>query len=232
MKPIKSCLLMFLLVLSQGAVASQSHSLDDWAAPDEIAAELGFPRTEVVSLKTLASLEDIRRVEGLDLTRDYPLIIVINKSATGPGAQTVRVIENGRTTYEWKTSTGRERMEKAKSGRQYFSTTPTGWFYPYYIVRNHYSNTWQVNMEFSVFFNGGIAVHATTPDLYYLLGKRASGGCVRLRHEGAEYLYSRILQLGKGLVPVVRRNGSIARNWRGHVIREYNYKTLIIVEGT
>lgn len=232
MKHFKSCLLMFLFVFSHGAVASQSQPLDDLASPDEIAGELGLPRTEFLSLTTFASLEDIRRVEGLDLTRDYPLIIVINKNVNGPGAQTVRVIENGRQTYEWKTSTGRERMEKAKSGREYFSTTPAGWFYPYYIVRNHYSNTWQVNMEFSVFFNGGIALHATTPDLYYLLGKRASGGCVRLRRENAEYLYARILQLGKGLVPVVRRNGSIARNWRGQVIREYNYKTLIIVEGT
>lgn len=194
------------------------------------AEETGFPRTE--NPQNIISMMDQLALEGLDVTREFPIVVVANKSAYGYGAQTMRVIENGYQTYSWKISTGREQWETSKSGRQYFTTTPPGWFYPYRLVRNHYSETWQTNMEFSVFFNGGVAVHATTPGYYSQLGRRASGGCVRLHRDHAQYLYGRIVQEGKGLVPVIRPNGSVARDYRGNIIRAVKYRTLIVVEGT
>ncbi|MNL70470.1 L,D-transpeptidase catalytic domain [compost metagenome] len=45
-------------------------------------------------------------------------------------------------------------------------------------------------MEFAIFFNGGIALHAAHPELYKYLGRRASGGCVRQHYQDAEYLYN------------------------------------------
>ena len=86
-------------------------------------------------------------------------------------------------------------------------------------------------MEFSVFFNGGVALHAANSAHNSQLGRRASGGCVRLHRDNAKYIYERIVQEGKGLVPVIRSNGTVARDWRGNVIRAVKYRTLIVVEG-
>ncbi|CAE80781.1 L,D-transpeptidase [Bdellovibrio bacteriovorus] len=225
---MKSFILSFVLVLSVNAMA-EPEPLDDLMTPDEIAAEAGFPRTEMNT--DVLSLRDFDSIESLNVTREFPIVLVANKNAYGYEAQTMRVIQNGSHTHTWKISTGREQWETSKSGRQYFTTTPPGWFYPYSIVRNHYSQTWQTNMEFSVFFNGGIALHAANSAHNYQLGRRASGGCVRLHRDNAKYIYERIVQEGKGLVPVIRPNGSVARDWRGNVIRAVKYRTLIVVEG-
>ncbi|WP_374033806.1 L,D-transpeptidase [Bdellovibrio bacteriovorus] len=225
---MKSIILSFVLCLSVNAKA-EIQNLDDLMTPDEIAAEAGFPRTEMST--EVLSLRDFDSIESLNVTREFPIVLIANKNASGYEAQTMRVIQSGVHTHTWKISTGREQWETSKSGRQYFTTTPPGWFYPYSIVRNHYSQTWQTNMEFSVFFNGGVALHAANSAHNSQLGRRASGGCVRLHRDNAKYIYERIVQEGKGLVPVIRPNGTVARDWRGNVIRAVKYRTLIVVEG-
>lgn len=224
-----------LLFFSQIAFANtdlnsiSEQALDDLMSPDEIAAEAGFPRTEMQNVLRFNSAEEIAHIEGIDVYKSFPFVVVINKREAGLGAQRMSVYENGVKTQEWKVSTGRERWERAKSGRRYFSVTPLGWYYPKTIKRVHWSNTWEAKMEFSVFFNGGVALHATTPDHYKELGVRASGGCVRMEYKNAEYVYNKILAEGKGLVPSIRRDGSIQRDRRGNPRYITNWKTLIAV---
>jgi hypothetical protein len=232
---VKSLSLSYLAIFlfSQLAQANSnlesSAGLDDLMSPDEIASEAGFPRTEMQNAMRFNSADEIARIEGIDLYQSFPLVLVVNKNIAGLGSQRISVYENGVKTQEWKVSTGRERWELAKSGRRYFSVTPLGWYYPKSIVRTHWSNTWDAKMEFAVFFNGGVALHATTPDHYKELGARASGGCVRMEYKNAEYVYNKILAEGKGLVPSVRRDGSIQRDRRGNPQYINNWKTLIAV---
>ena len=233
---MRSIFLSFLTTVfffSQFALADSklesSTPLDDLMSPDEIANEAGFPRTEMQDPSAIKTVDDIARIEGVDIYSAYPLVLVINKRDRGFGAQRISVYEKGVKTQEWMVSTGRERWEIAKSGRRYFSVTPLGWYYPQTIKRMHWSNTWEAKMEFAVFFNGGVAVHATTPDHYSELGMRASGGCVRLEYKNAEYVYNRILAEGRGLVPSVRRDGSMQRDRRGIPQYTTNWKTLIAV---
>lgn len=202
--------------------------LDDLMTPDEIAEEAGFPRTEYPA--HVLSVDDVYNIEGVSIFQEYPLVVVVNKKNFGYGAQTAKIFENGELTMEWKVSTGREQWEVSKSGRFYFTKTPLGYFYPYSLNRKHWSGTWHALMEYSVFFNGGVALHATTPDHYPTLGQRASGGCVRLHKQNAQYLFERISEIGKGLVPIIKRNGTLARDRRGRIIRGIRWNTLIVVE--
>ncbi|WP_374029130.1 L,D-transpeptidase [Bdellovibrio bacteriovorus] len=230
MKKIVLSFVLFVSFLSSAyATEGEYTPMDDIMAPDEIAEELGLPRTEADDISVL-NVEDVANTEAVDLLRSFPIVIVINKKAWGPGAQRMRVYQNGYLTHEWAVSTGRERWERARSGRTYFSVTPVGYFYPRELVRDHWSHTWQTSMEYSVFFNGGIATHATTPSHYKELGSRASGGCVRLQKEHAQYLYTRIKEEGRGLVPLVKRNGMISRDRYGRAMRAVKWRTLIVVE--
>jgi hypothetical protein len=132
--------------------------------------------------------------------------------------------------YVWPVSTGRERNEVAKSGRHYFSSTPTGFYYPFDLVRKHWSKTWEAWMEWSIFFNGGIAIHATTPNHYPALGKRDSGGCVRLRRENALTLWTLLEQAGKAPVPSMQLSGIVKRKKNGDIVMKNTYPFLIVVE--
>ncbi len=203
--------------------------LDDLMTPDELAQEIGAPRTEMN--RPVINPETIAAQDGIDVFREYAIVITVNKSARGPGAQQMTVVENGIQTAVWPVSTGREQYERAKSGRWYWTTTPAGTFSPYSLIRDHYSHTWKAHMEYAAFFNGGIAIHATTPDHYRQLGKRASGGCVRLYKPNAQIIYEKIKAQGRALVPLFNRDGRVARDVNGNPIHVMGWNTLIIVEG-
>lgn len=230
-KVFASVLIFFASLAVSAQERSESIPLDDLMTPDEIAEESGFPRTDYSQVE-VGSIQELRNIQGIDVTREYPLVLFINKDSSGAHSQKIKIIENGVHVDTWKVSTGRERREVAKSGKRYFSATPVGWFTPYSLRRNHYSRTWKAPMPFSVFFNGGIALHATTRGHYRELGRRASGGCVRLTRDNAEILFEKVSKAGQGLVPVVRRNGSVARDASGNVIREVKWRTLIVVQQT
>ncbi|MGZ3769385.1 MAG: L,D-transpeptidase [Bdellovibrio sp.] len=229
---MKTLVLPFIFLtfmnINANAVETSKVALDDLMTPDEIAEEAGFPRTEYPDV--VVTHENILESTSMNILMEYPIVVIVNKSASGYGAQTAQVYENGTLTNEWKVSTGREKWEVSKSGRFYLTTTPKGYFYPYTLIKDHWSQTWEANMEFSVFFNGGIAIHATVPANYEHLGTRASGGCVRLNRDNAQYLFERVSQVGKGLVPVIHKNGKVARDRRGRIIRAVKWKTLIVVE--
>jgi hypothetical protein len=81
-----------------------------------------------------------------------------------------------------------------------------------------------VNLNYVVFFVGGVALHATEPEFYSKLGSRASGGCVRLTQEDAKTVYDWITELP------VRRVRSISRDGLLLSQTELNRDVLIVVE--
>jgi lipoprotein-anchoring transpeptidase ErfK/SrfK len=179
MKNIGSLILILGLTLTSSTYASERMSTAADAAFD---ADNAFDVVESIDADT----ETLLSAKPEDLTR-AKVVAVINKSNVGSEAQTMKVYVDGQLTDTFQTSTGREKHETTASGRKTFTTTPVGYFRPYLLERNHWSNAWKANMPYTVFFNGGIAVHATTPSHYKALGKRDSGGCSRLHPDNARF---------------------------------------------
>jgi len=90
------------------------------------------------------------------------------------------VTERGEVKAVWPISSGR-------AG----TPTKTGTFRPQWASRMWYSRQYDMApMPHAVFFNGGIAFHATQAT--HLLGRPASHGCVRLAPQNARTLYGLI----------------------------------------
>lgn len=98
--------------------------------------------------------------------------------------QQMVVTANGKTVHTWAISSGAEGYE-----------TPTGSFRPSRTEEMWYSTQYDdAPMPHSVFFNGGIATHATNSTRR--LGSPASHGCVRLAPRNAERFYDLVHQHG------------------------------------
>jgi hypothetical protein len=176
---------------------------------DSTATERGF----------YSSPEDIHRAK---------VVIIINKASAGSTAQLMRVYVDGELTYEWKVSTGREKVEKAKSGRVYLTTTPVGYFRPTRLVANYHSNTWKADMPHAVFFIGGVAIHASTH--IEQLGQRASGGCVRLSPKNARTFFNLVQKMKIENIDRISKNGTDVKDQKGNLLKTANRDVLIIVE--
>lgn len=236
------------------AFAGQTLPLDELASPSEIWQEiqeqedsnfadlsdfyqpLGFfdflrPQPPEPPMKEWNAVlpEESLEMYGFDWVSAYDFVLVINKSAVGPTAQTAKAYSRGELFGTFKVSTGRETNEKSKSGKRYFSNTPTGWFHPTWLSRNHVSKTWEASMPFAVFFNGGIATHAALPAYFDKLGSRASGGCVRFHPSQAEWIFNQIQKAGKGLVPEFTKTGQPVLDSNGNQKYSQNWRSLIIV---
>lgn len=217
----------------QAPVVAETESLLDVASPEEVAAELGLESPDLMAQETNffpMSIEQHNKTAQIDLRQHFPVVVVVNKATRGPSAQTAKVYYRGTLAHTFKVSTGREKDELAKSGRTYFSVTPVGAYAPTRTFEKYWSNTWKAWMDYSVFFVGGIALHATTPDHYKELGTRASGGCVRFERKNAKIVYDMILGAGQGDVPVFTRDGKIAKDLWGNVKTQKSWNTIIIVE--
>jgi len=131
----------------------------------------------------------------------FDLYLYVSKAARGLWAQRMFVFRKDETNtlvFEetFAVSTGRERHE------QYFTWTPPGIFAldPNRFYRITYSAKWRnAAMPWAMFLDysyrtkmSGVALHAATRGLVKNLGKRASGGCVRLPPDRAESLFGRI----------------------------------------
>lgn len=218
--------LLLLVSTLPAAAAETSPQLDDLLTPEEIAAELGLTEPTLSNSPQIEpfSPEQVYEAYGVDVYREFPVVIYVSKVS-----QTATVYQNGQRVNYFLISTGREQWETSKSGRQYFTGTPAGWFSPQRYVQKHWSNTWQAMMEFAIFFNGGIAVHATTPDHYKELGTKASGGCVRAHRDQAAWFWNLSLANRKANVPYFTTQGQILRNADGSIKRRMASGTLVIV---
>lgn len=160
----------------------------------------------------------------------FPVVIWINKSSSGETPQTIRIYDQGKKVFEDRVSTGREKWELTPNGTKYFSSTSTGYYVPYWLDKNHVSNLWNTPMPWAVFFDGGIAIHQVPKGADGKLGSRASGGCVRVKGDVAQYIYQLIEYYGRGTYPLFSSSGNIRLDQNGRPTMKQGYRALIIVE--
>ncbi len=100
-------------------------------------------------------------------------------------SQTMTVRVDGAKRFVWRISSGKDGF-----------LTPRGSFRPHSVEVMHYSKKYQnAPMPYSVFFNGGIAIHGTGAT--WKLGQPASHGCVRLSVNNARRFHDLVKQHGK-----------------------------------
>ncbi|KYG68793.1 hypothetical protein AZI87_06070 [Bdellovibrio bacteriovorus] len=190
---------------------------------------------------------------GETYLNQYTNVIVINKAASGPMAQSLRLYTNRQLMLKTKVSTGREDLEyitpiRGVINKIFKGSTESHWRHTtrgFYTIKrvenaNYRSGESKFKMPYAMFFNEkrGLAVHQVPPDLSggeaageAMLGKRASSGCVRVHKNHIYTIYSSVLAADKGQVPVLdTRSGRPLVDKYGEVRYERGYKTIVIVE--
>jgi lipoprotein-anchoring transpeptidase ErfK/SrfK len=100
-------------------------------------------------------------------------------------SQTMNVKVNGRHYASWKISSGRKGYR-----------TPTGTWRAKWTTKMHYSRKYDSSpMPYSVFYNGGYAVHGT--NYVSRLGRPASHGCIRLHTSNARQFHNLVNKYGR-----------------------------------
>lgn len=108
--------------------------------------------------------------------------------------QTMTVSMDGQVIHRWAVSTAR---------RGY--VTPRGSWRPKRLERMWYSSKYDDSpMPYSVFYDGGYAIHGTGS--VRQLGRPASHGCVRLRVGNAAMFYSLVQEVGPRNTRIVVTN--------------------------
>jgi hypothetical protein len=163
---------------------------------------------------------------------EFHYVIVVNKANEGSEAQTINVYEYGQKIITSKVSTGRDQFERKgehNSKRDSWTVTPTGFYTPSFLSKDHRSSayggifskiTGGTKMPFAVFFNGDIALHQAPKGTEGDLGEKASGGCIRLSKEVAEEIFNRINEVKSARLPDFKVDGTIALDANG----KYGYK--------
>jgi lipoprotein-anchoring transpeptidase ErfK/SrfK len=187
-----------------------------------------------------------------DIESYFDLFMYVSKANQGPMGQRMFVFErdqNGQVVpySEWRVSTGREQWEM-RNGRRGFTGTPEGVFRldPDRFHVEYYSRTYDnAPMPYAMFFdmrrNGyptGLAIHAAaSASKIARLGRRDSGGCVRLSPKNAKELFYKIKNTTAGMVPIFAeqrgstdRWGKVARDGNGNIRLTEGYKALLMVE--
>lgn len=145
------------------------------------------------------------------------LVIVVNKAQKGTAvdAQTIEAFVDGELLVRTSVSTAKEidvhagPSKNYPEGRTYRAHTPTGSFHITSRDIDHVSNTWQdARMPFAQFFIGGIALHATVPEHFAMIGTRDSGGCVRMLPKDAKYMWQLVDYAGVAQTLIIVYDGS------------------------
>jgi hypothetical protein len=112
-----------------------------------------------------------------------PVVVTLNADVNLT-TQQMTVSSGGKVLHVWPISSGRQGYE-----------TPRGTFRPQWAAKMHFSKQYDdAPMPHSVFFNGGIATHATQAS--GMLGRPASHGCVRLSASAAATFYGLVHKHG------------------------------------
>ncbi|QFR34985.1 L,D-transpeptidase family protein [Ancylobacter sp. TS-1] len=105
--------------------------------------------------------------------------------------QRMEVIVDGQPRYSWPVSTARKGYR-----------TPTGSYGVQRMHRRYYSRKYDnAPMPYSIFFNGGYAIHGTTD--IRRLGRPASHGCVRLHPNNAAALFALVKEYGSANTRII-----------------------------
>ena len=151
--------------------------------------------------------------------RSYNLIVIVNKKdhPFWGRAQTLRVYKRGVAGlhYYWLISTGRKGFE-----------TPSGYYRPQAFSSRHYSSKYDAPMQWSVFFNRGMALHSSLDRqaMKEMGHEAASHGCIHVEDYRAQELFHLVGHSGYGPVDVIDR---VSGRKTGRKVS--SYKTLIIV---
>lgn len=150
--------------------------------------------------------------------KSYNLIVIVNKKnhPFWGRAQTLRVYKRGQPGlhYYWLISSGRKGFE-----------TPSGYYRPQAFSSRHYSSKYDAPMQWSIFFNRGMALHSSLDRqaMKEMGHEAASHGCVHVEDYRAQELFHLVGHSGYGSVDVIGGNGRKT----GRTVA--SYKTLIIV---
>jgi hypothetical protein len=192
------------------------------------------------------AMDRVRAHVPEDIFDYFDTFLYVSKAAHGPLAQHMYIFrkdDQNDIAFEQRfpVSTGRERHEK------YFTGTPAGLFEldPNRFDRHHYSRTWRARMPWAMFLNAsirgrmtGIALHSADVHVAQL-GRRASGGCVRMPPAKAAELFRRFQAEERGFVPTfaydeaahrTSRTGGVIRDADGKPVLYYGYKVLVVIE--
>ena len=169
----------------------------------------------LVSLLSAIAIPAIAKADR-QVLENPRLVIVVNKAKQGTAvdAQTLEAFVDGELLFRTVVSTAKEKKVFAgpsklyPNGREYTATTPEGAFVITRRSINHVSSTWQgASMPFAQFFIGGIAIHATTPDHFEMLGQRDSGGCVRMHPRDAKIIWELVGKIGTNETQIIVFDG-------------------------
>ncbi|MEN0057847.1 MAG: L,D-transpeptidase [Bdellovibrio sp.] len=159
--------------------------------------------------------------------QDFRYVIVVNRAAKGPTAQTMRVYDKGYLVMNKKVSTGRENFELRRKNKvcagappkSYWSQTPTGFYTPKFLSKDHKSSSWDSDMPFAIFYDvdNGLALHQVYHKYASLLGQRASGGCTRQDPASAEELFNRVKETERAIIPEINVDGTPVLDENGQV---------------
>lgn len=193
---------------------------------------------EAAALPSMKPFNPNELNEQDSLVSQFDVVIWVNKANSGSSKQTLEIWTRGQKTLTTKVSTGREKWEKSRSWiwgkgpkNSYFSSTNVGYYTPFHLNPLHKSKLWRTDMPWSIFFDGGIAIHQAPPDTEYALGSRASGGCVRVSRSVASGIYNLVLGTQNSWIPEFTRDGKfVLDSTTGQPKRKRGYSTLIIVE--
>ena len=157
----------------------------------------------------------------------FRYVIVVNRAAKGLDAQTMRVYENGTQIHRAKVSTGREGFELRRKNpnclgappKSYWSNTPTGFYTPQFLSRDHKSSSWDADMPFAIFYDldNGLALHQVMQQYESRLGNRASGGCTRQDPQTAAWLFDLVKSTERTPIPEIQVDGTPVLNPDGSV---------------
>jgi hypothetical protein len=203
------------------------------------------PQVDESALQADAVAQRVKESVPAELFPYFHTYLYVSKAAHGAWAQHMFVFhrtDSGRMMFDdsFAVSTGRERSEK------YFTSTPAGLFEldPNRFDAHHRSHRWGgAPMPWAMFLNytihghlAGVALHSGIGHVA-MLGQRASGGCVRMPPEKAEYYFRKFKAEEYGQVPVfafdgdtTAKDGRLARDMTGKPQMTEGYKVLLIIQ--
>jgi lipoprotein-anchoring transpeptidase ErfK/SrfK len=215
------------------------------STPPPAPVQPSAPQVDESGLQADAVAERVKESVPPELFSYFHTYLYVSKAAHGAWAQHMFVFhraDSGRLVFDdsFPVSTGRERREK------YFTSTPVGLFEldPNRFDAHHRSHRWGgAPMPWAMFLNytihghmAGIALHSGIGHVAFL-GQRASGGCIRMPPERAEYYFKKFRAEEYGQVPVFAfdgnttdKDGRLVRDMTGNPQMTEGYKVLLIVQ--
>lgn len=226
---MKNLLAIFLALTLSGSLFALDFEGATFSQTRPVDVEVAFNESDFVSQAWI---------------NEFRYVVVVNKADAGKEAQSIKVYEYGKLIISDKVSTGRNEFErKGEHGSKYdsWTVTPTGYYTPNFLSKDHrssaYGGKWSrifggVKMPFAIFFNGGIALHQAPKGTEGMLGKKASGGCVRLPGDLASDLFTRIQETQGAKNPLFNVNGTPVLDAVGNLnySSKSGFSALIIVQ--